>query len=134
MDDNTKQPPEFDTEELVMPEGSQAHPDAAHHNRVGIVLGLLIVLLVLILGGMYVWYETAFTTPVQPMPEERVVPDMPNEPEMQNADAAVQQLQAVSTSNEIGAIEADIEATNLDSLDAELNSIDAELDAALEAF
>lgn len=112
---------------------SQSHPDAAHHNRVGVLLALLIVLLVVILGGLYVWFTVAYNTP-SPVAEpvgERYVPEMPNEPEMENADAAVQQLETVSTSNEIDAIEADIESTNLDELDAELNAIEAELDAAL---
>ncbi len=134
MDEQTKPAPEISENELVMPNKSlaQSHPDAAHHNRVGVVLVLLIVLLVLILGGLYLWFSVAYTEPATtPAPAERVVPEMPNEPEMPNAEAAVQQLNTVSTSNEIDAIEADLEATNLNELDAELNAIDAELDAAM---
>lgn len=127
--------PDLEETEMVMPEGmSQQEPEAAHHNRIGVVLGLLIVLLLIILAGMYLWFSTSFQRTPAPAPApvvEREVPDMPNEPEMENADAAVQQLETVSTSDEIDAIEADVEATDLDELDAELNAIEAELDAAL---
>ena len=37
----------------------------------------------------------------------------------------------VSSSDEIPAIEADVESTNLDSLEAELDTIDAEIDGAI---
>jgi len=39
----------------------------------------------------------------------------------------------VSTSDELGAIEADVSSTNLDNLDAELNALDNELNGALNA-
>ena len=131
MSEETKQPPEFKASKMHMPERGLAPEVTEHHNRVGLILGLLIVLLVLILGGLYLWYSAAFApTPIAQPEGERFVPEMPNEPEMQNADAEVQKLNTVSTSNEIEAIEADIESTDLEQMDAELNSIDAELDAA----
>jgi len=130
MSEQNKQPPEFSEAEMRMPESNLAPEVTEHHNRVGLVLGLLIVLLVLILGGLYLWYSTAFQTLAPEPTVERFVPEMPNEPEMQNADAEVQKLNTVSTSNEIEAIEADIESTDLDQMDAELQAIDAELDAA----
>lgn len=131
---NLHQPPEFSPEELKMPDEVLAHPESAHHGRLAIILVLLIIALVLILGGLYLWYLNAFQTvsePFVPTEPAREVPAMPNEPEMQNADATIQQLETVSTSNEISVLEADIESTNLDSIDAELNAIDAELNAAL---
>lgn len=128
MNEETKQPPEFNESELRMPEHTIAPEVTEHHNRIGLILGLLIVLLVLILGGLYLWYSTAFMpTPIGQPEGERFVPEMPNEPEMQNAEAEVQKLNTVSTSNEIEAIEADIESTDLDQMDAELNAIEAEL-------
>ena len=130
MEENKNTPQEFTADEMRMPENTLAPEVVAHHNRVGLILGLLIVLLVLILGGLYLWYSAAFQPALMPQPEERFVPEMPNEPEMQNADAEVQKLNTVSTSNEIDAIEADVNSTDLDQMDAELNSIDAELVAA----
>jgi len=130
MSEDNKQPPEFNAEEMRMPQSGLAPEVTEHHNRVGLVLGLLIVLLVLILGGLYLWYSVAFAPTPIAQPQERFVPDMPNEPEMQNADAEVQKLNTVSTSNEIDAIEADIESTDLEQMDAELQAIDAELDGS----
>ncbi len=130
MSEDNKQPPEFNTSEMRMPGHDLPTEITEHHNRVGLILGLLIVLLVLILGGLYLWYSAAFQTPVAQPVVERLVPDMPNEPEMQNADAEVQKLNTVSTSNEIEAIEADVNSTDLEQMDAELNAIDAELNAA----
>ncbi len=130
MNENeTKTPPEFSDEEMKMPIDMMPIEEE-HHGKLAVILGLLIVLLILIMAGLYLWYLNSFNQPIA-APVERFVPEMPNEPEMQNAEANVQQQQTVSTSNEIDAIEADIESTNLDELDAELNAIDAELDAAI---
>lgn len=42
-------------------------------------------------------------------------------------DSQIQKLETLSASDEIGAIEGDIEQTNLDNLDQELNQVDQEL-------
>jgi len=124
--------------EMKMPEEnfgtSMETSDTTTH--LGIILGILIVLLVLILGGLYLWGSTLQNVPVTPAAPalERPTAEENNEPESTTADAQVQALETVSISNEIEAIEADIESTNLDALDAELEAIDAELDAALQGL
>lgn len=112
-----------------MPEGTFEIVETEHHGKLGFILGLLILALVLILAGLYLWYVNVFQTAPTPEPIEqtRIIPEMPEDPETANADAAVQQLNTVSPANDLGSITADIEATNLDSLDAELPAIDAEL-------
>jgi len=134
---NTQEPVVSDSE-MKMPEErfgvTAAEDDQTTH--LGIILGVLIVLLVLILGGLYLWGTTLTTTPdVQIAPvAERPTAEENNEPESTTADAQVQALETVSTSNEIEAIEADIESTDLDELDAELEAIDAELDAEIQSI
>lgn len=126
-DDNQNLPPQFGAEDMRFPAGTGA-PEVSeeHHNKLALILGLLIVALVLILGGLYLWYANAFqTTPVET--PERVVAEMPNEPETANAEAAVQQLRTVSPADDLDSIEADLESTNFDELNAELNAIEAEL-------
>ncbi len=98
-----------------------------------VLLGVIIVLLVLILGGLYLWSTTFTVSPVddgagamRPTPAEN------NEPESATADAQVEALETVSTSNSMDAIEADIESTNFADIDAELGTIDAEIDAAMQ--
>jgi hypothetical protein len=98
----------------------------------GPILILLVVLLLAILGGMYRWFVILnndvpiISAGLRPSAEEN------NEPESTTAEARVEAMGVVSSSDEIPAIEADIESTDLDSMESELDAIEAELDAALE--
>jgi hypothetical protein len=65
-----------------------------------------------------------------PVQTERVIPN--NEPETPRASADRQIMDTTSSSNELDAIYADLESTNLSDLDTELNQVDAELNAALQ--
>ncbi|MFT5036624.1 MAG: hypothetical protein ACI9VM_000186 [Candidatus Azotimanducaceae bacterium] len=123
-----------DDVEMHMPGDSAVMPEAAPEKSsiLGPILGLLIVVLVLILGGLYLWGNTLKSdTPAPPVAVERPTPEENNEPESENAEAQVQATQAVSTSDELDAIVADLESTDLESLEAEMNAIEAELDAAI---
>jgi hypothetical protein len=145
MDENKQnapqeQEPVVAEEEMVMPKENPldvvtaAAEDKA--GQLGIILGVLIVVLVLILGGLYIWGSTIGAgNTVEAIPAaDRPTAEENNEPESTNAEAEVETMGALSTSNEIEAIEADIESTDLDALDAELDAIDAELDAALNGL
>ena len=98
----------------------------------GPILILLVVLLIAILGGMYRWFVIlnndvpTINAGLRPSAAEN------NEPESTTAEARVEAMGVVSNSDEIPAIEADIESTDLDSMESELDAIEAELDAALE--
>lgn len=95
----------------------------------GPILLLLVALLLIVLGGMYYWYTILQNQASSNPTYTRPTADQNNEPESTTAEAQVEMIQVVSTSDEISAIEADLDSTNLDSLDAELNAIDAELNA-----
>jgi len=122
---------------LKMPEESfSAIPEMSEDKtaHLGAILGILIVILVLILAGLYLW---GMTMTEEPYVEEapvvtRPAPEENNEPESTNAEAEVETMGALSTSNSIEAIEADLESTDLDSLDAELDTIDSELEATTQ--
>jgi hypothetical protein len=98
----------------------------------GPILILLVVLLIAILGGMYRWFVIlnndvpTINAGLRPTAAEN------NEPESTTAEARVEAMGIVSSSDEIPAIEADIESTDLDSMESELDAIEAELDAALQ--
>jgi hypothetical protein len=98
----------------------------------GPILILLVVLLIAILGGMYRWFVIlnndvpTINAGLRPTAAEN------NEPESTTAEARAEAMGVVSTSDEIPAIEADIESTDLDTMESELDAIEAELDAALE--
>lgn len=133
------QTPNFEGEEMKMPENTDAPPTTKEGasstiNSNGIILIILSLLLILILGGMYYWFSTLNTlSDIQPTPPhvERPTAEENNEPESTTAEAQTEAMQVTSTSDEIQAITADLEGTDLDSLDAEMAAIDAEIEAAL---
>ena len=133
---NQVEAPNFEGEEMKMPENSSAS-DQVEEKTGNIInaplLFTLTILLLLILGGMYYWYSSLDTSVETPAPAvERPTPEENNEPESTTAEAQTEAIITTSTSDEISAIEADIESTDLESLDAELNAIDAEIEAALQ--
>ncbi|MEY2665035.1 MAG: hypothetical protein RLZZ480_140 [Candidatus Parcubacteria bacterium] len=110
-------------------EKNQFEPESVTN---GPILLLLVVMLISVLGGMYYWFVSVRTnTPVVAPSSLRPSAAENNEPESASAEAQAEAMGVVSTSDEIPAIEADVESTNLDSLDAELDAIESEIDSAL---
>lgn len=131
---NTVGAPDLSGEEMKMPENSNPPSETGGDTPSpvnGIVIAILALLLIFILGGMYYWFSQ-LTIEAEAPAAERPTAEENNEPESTTAEAAVETQTALSTSDEIAAIEADIAATDLESLDAELNAIDAELEAAMD--
>ena len=85
----------------------------------GAVVGSLIVIILIVVGGIYFLLERTSTSPAE------LIETPPTE------DSLAAELSVQSDSNEIAAIEADLDATDLDALDDELKEIDALLDADL---
>jgi hypothetical protein len=103
-----------------------------HHSYFGVILSILIMVLMGILAGLYLWSENIIknkTTTTNITPIARPTAQNNNEPESTNAEAQVETLGAMSTSDEIDAIEADADSTpfNSEVFDAELEVIEAEL-------
>jgi hypothetical protein len=120
---------DFPKDELKMPEesfGIGRAPEERPHSHIGIIIGILIIVLMLILGGLYLWAEVIRTAPQVPVVPEATRPtaEENNEPESTNAEAQVETMQALSTSDELTAIRADLESSDVDGLDAELPTID----------
>ena len=70
------------------------------------------------------WGSTLTTEDIAP---EETVTRINKEPETPRNDADIQALKTVSSSDELYAIEADLESTNLDTLEAEVEIIESEL-------
>lgn len=119
-------------EDMKMPQNSAPMIDESAEKPVrGPVILLLGVLLLAVLVGLAMWFTDINKAPsVAPAPVERPTDEQNNEPESTTAKAQTDNLEVVSTSDEISAIEADIEATDIEALDAELEAIEAELNAA----
>ncbi len=87
----------------------------------GLLIGILGGILLLILGGLFLWGSILFKKP-----PVSFTPPPNNEPETPRADADIQILRTVSGSDEISSIRADLDSTNMDSLDKELELIEAD--------
>lgn len=120
----------FSEDEMKMPEEQfGGESPASTPSYIGIVIGFLIVALITILGGLYLWSDILKKNNMQAdMPVvTRPTAEENNEPESNNAEADVQILETMSTSNEIDAIEADLESTNVEVLGNDLEAVKSEL-------
>ncbi len=96
---------------------------------IGIILGILIVILILILGGIYIWSERLHKNAVAPEAPLSTRPTAAenNEPESTNAKADVETLGAMSNSDELTAIDADLGSTIITDPEADVTAVEAEL-------
>lgn len=133
--DEKNNEPIISDDELKMPEEEFGNigPDTGAHSHLGFVLATLIVVLILLLGGLYVW-STTLRAPEVTIDEEATRPtaEENNEPESTNAEADMETTGALSTSDELSAIEADLESTNTSDLDSDLTTIESELNASAQ--
>ena len=83
----------------------------------GPAIGVIIIILVLVLGGLYFWGERMNKGAAV------VTPQATEEPKPQ--DAEMQKLQQQSSSDEVGSIEADLQATDVSKLGTETAEINA---------
>lgn len=88
---------------------------AEEKKAMGPLVGIIIIVVVIVLGGYYFW-----TTQLnqEPMTAEEIAAE---------EDTATNALNEQSDSDEVADIEADLDATDLEGLDAELEQIDQEL-------
>ncbi len=107
---------------------SESNLNESHPAHMGPILAGLIIILVLIFIGMYLWGASLATVPTpEPLPEI-----INNEPETPRAIADQEIFETLSPSDELEAIEADLGSTNFDSLDTDITTIDAELSGDLQ--
>lgn len=121
---NQNDPQIGNNEKVVMSES----PSDVHQAHIGPILGVLVVILVLIFTGLYLWGSILPEEQQESIPTP-VVPN--NEPETPRANTDAQILGTVSSSDSLDAIQADLDSTNLDSLDSGLNQVSSEMDSSL---
>ena len=94
-------------------------------SQVGPVIGIIIIVIVLALGGLYVWGTQLNRTENS---ESEVGPTNQTAEDISQApDPTLDNLQTQSTSDELDTIEDDLDTTSLQGLDAEMNAINVEL-------
>jgi uncharacterized protein HemX len=115
--------PETPSTEMAQPEASQPQTDD-DKKSVGPIVGIAIIVVILIFGGLYYWGSKLDIN------DETIIDivDAPTTEEILNEqDVTLERLQIQDTSDEIADIEADLDLTDLNDLDAELGNIDTEL-------
>ncbi|MEK7589775.1 MAG: hypothetical protein AAB475_00780 [Patescibacteria group bacterium] len=111
------------TEMSVPTTPEQSHQESGEKKSVGPIIGIAIIVVIIIFGGLYYWGSKLNT-------DDTIIDiaDAPTVEEIINQeDISLGQLQVQSSSDEIVNIEADLNLTDLENLDAELGNIDAEL-------
>lgn len=126
----TKQP-NFAGEKMTLPTQKPQRPTLDAPRFSGLIIGGLILALILIAAGLFYWYTVMQQQVIPAAAPIRPTAESNNEPESTTAEAQTQSLSVMSTSDELPAIEADLESTDLDSLELELTQIDSELKASI---
>lgn len=120
MNDNTPLP----QDQMKMPEENFGQSAVEpHSSHMGVILGVLIVALVLILGGLYLWSVTLQT---QTPPPTVATPNTQKNEQPQQA-TSTQDANALSTSDEIQAIDTDLQKTDVASITSEIPAIEARM-------
>jgi len=109
--------------ELKIP---KALDPANKQNHLVAILGVVIIMLILILAGLYLLSTTAINPFSVFSPTAQITTGSVSEPENTNFETVVEVVPALSDSDEISAIEVDLQNTDLENLDAELINIDTE--------
>ena len=119
----------FSKDELRMPKEPLASASLSTHSYTGMILGSLVFVLMLILGGLYLWNKQLQENAKQVIAPTSARPTatLNNEPESTNAEADVETITAMSNSDEIDAIDADLGSTLIQEPTTDTNSIDAEI-------
>lgn len=111
---------ENDQNQPDMPEEMMKEESPHQNSTLGPVVGTIIIVAVLVIGGLYYWGA-------QLNKQVAVDETVTGEQIAAEPDASTEALGEQGTSDEVDAIEDDLNLTDLDDLDAELGNIDAEL-------
>ena len=84
----------------------------------GALIGTIIVIVVLVVGGFYLW-----NTKVQPMIEQKNTPPIESVASDETSKTTIEQLSSQATSDETSSIQSDLSATDMSGLDKDLQAI-----------
>lgn len=110
-------PPQTDTNMTPPPTMMQGGNEP--ERKYGPLIGIIIIITLLVVGGFYLWGSQI---------AERANVETTEEVQ----DEMTETLREQSTSDEVNAIEGDLEATSIESIDAELGDIESELEGELQ--
>jgi hypothetical protein len=102
-------------------EVSIGEENVTHESSKNMLIVVVIAVIVVALALMYIWGSSIAL-------KNKIDVDTPPIPSAPTMDEQVETLKQVSTSDEIDAIEADIQNTDLENIDADLEQIEAGLE------
>ncbi|TSD03210.1 MAG: hypothetical protein Athens071416_271 [Parcubacteria group bacterium Athens0714_16] len=109
----------FIPRETTTTNGPLPEIEAPQTKSTGAIIGSIIIIIVLIIGGLYLWGKQIIQTETQiSLTPEQILSE---------TDPALDSLNTQGTSTKITNIEADLNTTDLNNLDKELKNIDTEL-------
>ena len=109
----------FVPRETPVADGPVPEIEAPQTNSTGAIIGSIIIIIILIIGGLYLWGK-------QIVEKETQVSITP-EQILSETDPVLDSLKNQGVSDKITDIEADLNATDLNNLDKELQNINTEL-------
>lgn len=117
-------------EEMKLPEEGPLVVDEPIHKSTHLIaiIGIAILILILTILALYLFDRNLEQQAINAPQVTRPSAEENQEPESANARADVTALDALSPSDEISAIEADLESTLLSDIDTELQAIETELE------
>lgn len=134
MNDNL--PPIVPTDELKKPVGHSfkkiSNKPLEGTKWAPLILFFLVFVLIIIFVGIFVWqYLLIQNNQVVQSTTSRPTAEQNREPESETARAQTEVLNTLNTSDELFMIEADIESTQIDTLDLEMQAIIAEIEGSV---
>jgi hypothetical protein len=120
--DQDNQPQQMPVSEPMAP--AQAPMPSTEERNLGPAIGVIVIIALIVLGGLYFWGQRIDRKSPAPM-ETGATQDMPAARE-ETPGADLTTLETQGTGDDITSISADIEATNLSELGTEVNAMNQE--------
>lgn len=112
---HTQTPQTPPSNEQVPESNTPPPPDETEERSIGSLIGIVIIIVILVIGGLYFWGKQINDAQT---PEEIAT----------QSDPQTQSLKQQGSSDDIESIENDLEATQLNNLDAELEDMEQEME------
>ncbi|MFI5241298.1 MAG: hypothetical protein ACHQUA_02580 [Microgenomates group bacterium] len=93
-------------------------PAPQNKSSIGSIIGTIIIIALIILGGLYFWGKRIEEAKIK---QDLVSDEAATTQMAQNENNEAASIKSVSSSDDLNSIEADLNSTNLDNLDAEMN-------------
>lgn len=100
-------------------------PTQKEERSIGPAIGIIVIIAIIILGGLYFWGQRLAQQPNTTVQEQTQTPVTQTQEEV-TPGADLNQLQNQGSSDDLNSIQADLNSTDLNNLGTEVNSINTE--------